>query len=328
MQEITIVIPNYNGAKYLEGCLSALEAERQCPRTPAFEILVVDDGSSDGSALALTERFPDVKTIFLEKNAGFCHAVNVGIRESDAPYVILLNNDTKVRPGFVRHLYLAIQKSPKIFSVSAKMLLWDNPELLDGAGDGYCALGWAYARGKGEPASRYDRPAKVFSACGGAAIYRRSILEEIGLFDESHFAYLEDLDIGYRARIRGYWNLYEPQARVVHFGSASTGARYNPAKTALAAANSVCVIAKNMPLLQILLNLPFLCLGFFVKFLFFCKKGMGATYLEGLRKGLCRSLSREGRSRRVRFRPGNLKHYLRIQAELWWNIICLILKIS
>lgn len=328
MQEITVVIPNYNGINYLEGCLSALEAERQHPQTPVFETLVVDDGSSDGSAHALAERFPRVKTIFLQGNTGFCHAVNVGIQESKTPYIILLNNDTRVKPGFVRHLYRAIQKSPQIFSVSAKMLLWDNPELLDDAGDYYCALGWAYARGKGKAASRYDRPVEVFFACGGAAIYRRSILEQIGLFDESHFAYLEDLDIGYRARIGGYRNLYEPKAQVIHFGSASTGARYNPTKTALAAANSVYVIAKNMPLPQILLNLPLLCLGFFVKFLFFCQKGMGGLYLGGLRKGFRRSMSREGRSRRVRFAWKHWKHYIRIQGELWWNILCLILKIS
>lgn len=320
MKKITVVIPNYNGEKYLEGCLQALENERQCPQTPEFEILVVDNGSTDGSAEAAAEHFSDIKTIFLKKNTGFCHGVNVGIQKSQTPYVILLNNDTKVKTGFIKNLYFAIEKNPNIFSVSAKMLMWDNPELIDDAGDYYCALGWAYGRGKGKPARSYEKSAKVFSACGGAAIYRRSILEEIGLFDENHFAYLEDLDIGYRARIQGYQNLYEPKAQVLHFGSASTGSRYNAKKTVLAASNSVYVIAKNMPLLQILCNLPFLCLGFLVKFLFFCKKGMGILYLKGLWKGFRRSVSSEGKSRKVPFCLKNLKHYLRIQVELWGNL--------
>lgn len=324
MEKITVVIPNYNGKKYLEGCLQALEQERQCPKTPEFEILVVDNGSTDGSAELAAEQFPDVKIIFLKENTGFCHGVNVGIQNSQAPYVILLNNDTKVKAGFIKHLYFAIEKKTDIFSVSAKMLMWDNPELIDDAGDYYCALGWAYGRGKGKPARCYEKPAKVFSACGGAAIYRRSILEEIGLFDENHFAYLEDLDIGYRARIRGYQNLYEPRAQVLHFGSASTGSRYNKQKTVLAASNSVYVIAKNMPLFQVLLNLPFLCMGFLVKFLFFCKKRMGILYLKGLWKGFNQSVSREGRSHKVPFFLKNLKHYLRIQMELWGNLFRLI----
>ncbi len=96
MEKITIVIPNYNGKKYLEGCLQALEQERQCPKTPEFEILVVDNGSTDGSAESAAKQFPDVKIIFLKENTGFCHGVKVGIQKSQETYVILLNNDTKV----------------------------------------------------------------------------------------------------------------------------------------------------------------------------------------------------------------------------------------
>mgnify|MGYP003200237087 CR=1 FL=1 len=136
--------------------------------------------------------------------------MNLGIREARSSYVILLNNDTRVEAGFVKGLYDAIRKDEKIFSVSAKMLMWDKPELLDDAGDRYCVLGWAYSRGKGRPAVDYDKNVSIFSACGGAAIYRRQVFEEIGYFDEEHFAYLEDLDIGYRARIYGYENRRHP----------------------------------------------------------------------------------------------------------------------
>lgn len=324
MPEVTVVIPNYKGISFIEECLSSLYAQE--PGSPDFEVLVVDNASGDGSIELIREHFPRTRLICLEENTGFCHAVNVGIRESTAPYVLLLNNDTRVYPDFVKHLVEAMERNPGAFAVSSAMLMWDKPELVDDAGDQYCVLGWAYGRGKGKPYGKYDRPAGIFSACGGAAIYRRSILEEIGLFDEGHFAYLEDLDIGYRARIYGYENLYEPAARVIHYGSASTGSRYNEWKTRRAAANSVYVAVKNMPLLQLLLNLPFLLLGCVVKFLFFTRKKMGKLYLQGLADGCKLAFSPEGRSKRVRFRGKNTWNYLRIQGLLYWNTLKILMK--
>lgn len=263
MSEITVVIPNYNGMKYLPGCMTSL-CERQ-EDAPEYEVLIIDNASADESVEYLEKEWcrksgVRVSLIPMSENTGFCHAVNLGIRKAQSPYVILLNNDTKVEQGFLRGLYDAIREDERIFSVSAKMLMWDKPELIDDAGDRYCALGWAYSRGKGRPADKYEKNVSVFSACGGAAIYRRSVFEEIGYFDENHFAYLEDLGIGYRARIYGYENRYEPAAAVLHYGSASTGSRYNMRKTELSSANNVCVIGKNMPLFQWILNRHFFCL--------------------------------------------------------------------
>ena len=181
---------------------------------------------------------------------------------------------------------------------------------------GTTVLGWALARGKGKPYANYQKRVKIFSACGGAALYRRSVLDEIGLFDENHFAYLEDLDLGYRARIFGYESVYEPKARVIHYGSASTGSRYNEWKTRRAAANSVYVIAKNQPLLQKILHLPFFIMGFGVKFLFFVRKKMGRLYLNGLLDGLKMSFSEEGKSHKVPFRGKHLANYFKIEGWL------------
>ncbi len=316
--KITIVIPNYNGIKFMEECIRSLL--HQDPETPSYHIIVVDNGSEDGSRELVEQQFPQVELIALSTNTGFCHAVNVGIQASETPYVILLNNDTKVKAGFVKALYDAMESRPNAFSVSAKMLMWDNPDLLDDAGDRYCALGWAYSRGKGKQAHQYNQAVKIFSACGGAAIYRKSVFDEIGLFDEAHFAYLEDLDMGYRAQIYGYDNYYEPSAEVIHYGSASSGSRYNEWKTSLASANSVYIIAKNMPLLQILLNLPFFLIGFTTKFLFFCKKKMGILYLKGLWNGIKKSLSKTGRSNHIPFRIGRFARYLYIQGQLYVNL--------
>lgn len=324
MSEITVVIPNYNGKKYLTECLGALETQES--GTPEFEVLVVDNGSTDGSVPLLEESWPHVKKILLEENTGFCHAVNVGILASESPYVILLNNDTKVKAGFIKGLYDAITRDDHIFSVSSRMLMWDKPELIDDAGDRYCVLGWAYSRGKGKEAAKYEKTADVFAACGGASIYRKAVFDEIGLFDELHFAYLEDIDIGYRARIHGYRNCYEPSAEVLHYGSASTGSRYNEWKTTHVSANSIYLIGKNMPLLQWIINLPFLAVGFLVKFLSFCKKKMGILYLKGLWTGFKRCLSPEGRSHKVPFKWRNLKNYLAIQLQLYGNTFRILKK--
>lgn len=330
MEKITVVIPNYNGMKYLKECFEALDAQQDAP---AYRVLVVDNGSTDGSVeyirayaeshLGENYRY---ELITLTENTGFCHAVNVGIAAADGPYVVLLNNDTKVAPDFLRALYERMEECPEAFSASASMRMWDAPELLDGAGDNYCVLGWAYARGKGRAAKQYEKPCEIFASCGGAAIYRREILEKIGLFDELHFAYLEDLDLGYRARIHGYINVYAPRARVIHYGSASTGSRYNEWKTDKASANSVYVIWKNMPLLQWLWNMPLLLLGFLVKFLFFIRKGMGKIYIKGLWKGFRRCFTREARDAKVPFRLRNLGNYLWIQTLLYINLFRFLAK--
>ena len=286
---------------------------------------MVDNGSTDGSVEFLATHHSHVKTITLSENTGFCHAVNIGIKQADTEYVILLNNDTIIRPGFTNALVNAISKDKHIFSVSAKMLDMKNPEIIDNAGDLYNALGWAYSRGKGKNNSRYQKEIPIFSACAGAAIYRREVVEALWYFDEAHFAYLEDVDIGYAARIRGYKNIFCPGAEVLHIGSAASGSRYNELKTDLASRNSVYIIFKNMPVLQIILNLPFLILGLFIKFIFFCLKGMGGRYLRGLARGLKMSFCKHARERKVRFLWKNLRYYLIVQWELWLNMFRLFI---
>ncbi len=314
--KVTVVIPNYNGMKYLKDCLESLK-EQSYPAS----IVVVDNGSSDGSVLWIKENHPDIELICLNENTGFCRAVNIGIQNTKTPYVILLNNDTKIKSGFIEALVRAIDASGRIFSVSAKMLDMKDESIIDSAGDLYCALGWAYGRGKGKPAANYNKPVEVFSACGGASIYRKSVFERIGYFDELHFAYLEDVDIGWRAQIHGYRNLYEPGAKVLHAGSAVSGSKHNKFKAGLASANSIYIIGKNMPLFQIVLNLPFLILGFLIKTLFFTLKGLGFTYLKGCMRGLKRCFSVEGKKKKIPFKASHLVNYGRIQLVLWLNMV-------
>ncbi len=311
MTEVTIIIPNYNGKKLLENCIETLKRQT-CQK---FKLLVIDNGSTDGSTDVTSESL-DMEMVALPENTGFCGAVNLGFEMTKTPYAILLNNDTEVEPHFVEELLKGIGKSERIFSCGAQMLDFRQRDLIDNAGDLYTLPGWAVARGKGRSAADYGKQTDVFSCCGGAVIYRMSVIKEIGAMDEKHFAYLEDLDLGYRAKIAGYRNCYIPGAKVYHVGSATTGSRYNEKKVFLAARNSMFVIYKNMPLLQLLINLPFLFAGVLIKWMFFCKKGFGRRYLEGIAEGIRQRKS----CKRVHFKVENLCNYVKIEWELITNI--------
>lgn len=302
----TIIIPNYNGLSFMEPCFEALEAQTM----KDFKILVVDNGSTDGSVEWLKER--EIPSIFLPENTGFSGAVNVGIRAADTPYVILLNNDTKVAPHYVEALERAMDRSEKIFSVSSKMIQMYHPDLMDDAGDMYSVLGWAFQRGVGRPEKLYKKSCRVFTACAGAAIYRREVFETIGYFDEMHFAYLEDIDVGYRAKLYGYDNVFCPEAVVYHVGSGTSGSKYNSFKVKLAARNNVYLNYKNMRAWQLLLNSPCLLAGTFVKFLFFNKMGFGKDYVSGFLEGI-RTLKD---CKRVPSFKGRLQREIGIQLEL------------
>ena len=279
--QVTVVIPNYNGMKYLPRCLDSLARQT----LKGMKVLVVENGSTDGSREFLQGR-PEVSVLYQEENLGFAGGVNAGIRAADTPYVILLNNDTEAFPGFAEALLREIRRSPRIFSVSARMLRIQDPSEIDDAGDLMSLPGWAFQRGQGEKKERYGESCDVFSACAGAAIYRREALLSLGLFDERHFAYLEDLDLSWRAKRAGYWNRYCPAAEVLHYGSATSGSRYNAFKVRLASRNHVWLMYKNQPLWQLLWNAPFLLAGLLVKFLFFRRLGFGAEFLQGTREGL------------------------------------------
>ena len=311
--EVSVIIPNFNGIAFLDSVHASLEGQT----LSNFEVILVDNGSTDGSCSFVTANYPWVHLIELSENFGFCGAVNAGIRAAKAPYVLLLNNDTEVKEDFVEEMLAAIRRHKNAFSCGARMVQYHDRDRLDDVGNYYCALGWSFARGRGKDIHAYETEDKIFSACAGAAIYRKKIIEKIGYFDEEHFAYLEDTDIGYRARIYGYENWYAPKAIVYHVGSGTSGSRYNQFKTRYSSRNNIYLIYKNMPLLQIILNLPFLAVGFLIKFLFFAVKGMGKEYAAGIKNGFSISM----KNKKVPFRIKHLPNYCKIQLELWINII-------
>ncbi len=319
--KVTIVIPNYNGKKYLDDCLKSLASQ-----TIKATVVIIDNGSSDGSIEDLRmqiqkhpQRYPEIAIEELKDNTGFANAVNVGIKLAKTDYVLLLNNDTIADNKMVERLLSAIDGKKQVFSVSAKMISMKDTNVIDDCGDLYCALGWAFSPGRDKDSKSYSKRAAVTSACAGAAIYNKRVFDRIGYFDEAHFCYLEDVDIGYRARIHGYKNLYEPTAVVYHAGSGTSGSRYNVFKEELTAANNLYFIYKNMPVLQLLINLPLLLLGVIIKQIYFIRKGLGRAYFKGLLKGMEKIASNS--DKKVKYVPANTMNYIRLEGELLINCI-------
>jgi hypothetical protein len=240
---VSVVIPSFNGAALLAQCLDALDAQT----FDDFEVILVDNGSTDDSLTGVRERHPNVRLVSLTTNTGFASAVNTGVETALGKYVALLNNDTVVQPDWLRALFTTLDRSgPEVGAVQSLMLQLDDPRLVDDAGDVLSWTGAAQKSGYGEPSSRFRQPREVFSVCAGAAIYRRSFLEEMRGFDDTFFAYLEDIDLGLRGRLAGYRYLFEPSAEVHHkgHGSEMPYGRY----VRLSTRNRFMMLAKCIPL--------------------------------------------------------------------------------
>lgn len=311
----SVVTPNYNGEKFLKTYFDSLNNNKES----IGEVILVDNGSNDGS-IEFIENYSknlDFPVIIIRntKNLGFAKAVNQGILKSSYPYIFLLNNDTEVKKHSIAPLIDLISSEEDIFSVASKMLQFSNKNLIDDAGDEYNILAWTKKTGENQPTENYNKVYEIFSSCAGAAMYNKSILEKIGLFDENFFAYMEDVDLSYRAKINGYKNLFCPESVVYHIGSATSGSRYNEFKVKLAARNNVWLIYKNFPIPQKILNFIFLFLGFLIKYLFFVKKGFGKTYLEGIKEGL----KTRNKINKVKFTKKNTKNYFKIEWKLIVN---------
>ncbi len=239
MPAVSIIITNWNGRRWLADCFEALWAQTFTD----FEIILVDDGSTDDSAAWVAAQYPAVRLIRLEQHVGFAGANNVGIRAALGQHIVTLNNDTRAEPQWLAAL-LAGLTAPDVGMVAAAMLIWDQPELLDSAGIEVDWAGFGWNRGWRQPVGAANQPQEVFGPCAGAALYRRDMLEQIGLFDEDFYTYYEDVDLAWRARRAGWRCMYAPAARVLHYHSA-TGGRFSSRKAFLLSRNRLWAMAKN-----------------------------------------------------------------------------------
>ena len=278
-EAVHIVIPNYNGLRFLPACLSSIERQQYT----AWQITVVDNGSTDDSLKYLCTSHPRVGCIALPENRGFSAAVNAGILADSAPYVFLLNNDTELPPDCLEQLVRAADELREFDFFVPKMLSFHDRTILDGAGDGYLRGGAGYRLGTMERDSkRYDQPGPVFGACAGAVLYRRTVFDQVGFFDEDFFAYLEDVDLNLRMNRAGLRGYYVPASAVYHIGSGTTGSKINEFTVRLSTRNSFFVLLKNYQWSLFVRFFPVICIYQCCWFLFAVKKGQFFPYCKGI----------------------------------------------
>jgi GT2 family glycosyltransferase len=240
---ISVVIPNWNGRRWLPGCLAALAAQELAPD----QVIVVDNGSSDGSVGYLRDEHPGVTVLELSENTGFAHAANLGLRVARGEFVALVNADVELAPDWLARTSAVMEAHPEAGSVACKMLSLRDPQIVDDAGDVLRRDGVCEQRGRfGPDDGRWDEPGEVFGACAGAALYRRAAVAGAGGgFHEPYFAYLEDVDLALRLRLAGWTCRYEP-AVALHAAQSSSSALPGGAPF-LATRNTLVLVARFWP---------------------------------------------------------------------------------
>lgn len=215
--KISVVIPTWNGKKWLKVCLPSLREQT----FKDFEVIVVDNGSNDGSNEYVKKYFPEYRLVELAKNFGFAGGVNRGIEASVGENIVLINNDMKTDKDFLKQLYLSLQDK-KVGLVAAKVLQYYHPSLIDSAGDYIDIVGHANNIGQGDDSEKYNKSIDIFLVTGGACLIRREVLAKVGLFDEDYFAYFEDVDLCLRAQYCGFKAAFQPKAIVHHVHKATS----------------------------------------------------------------------------------------------------------
>jgi GT2 family glycosyltransferase len=236
----SVIVPSLNGAHLLPACLDSLTAQSH----PRVEVIVADGASTDATSEVLGRQYPSMRLLTLRRNLGFAGNVNAGLRAARGEVLCLLNNDAQADPDWVAACVETLAQHPEIGSVASKVLYADG-RTINTAGDLLCVDGTARQRGNGQSdAPTWNEPLHVFGASGGAAAYRRAMLADVGLLDEQFFMYLEDVDLAFRAQLRGWSCLYQPDARAMHRGGASGGGKleafYN-------GRNLIRLLAKDLP---------------------------------------------------------------------------------
>jgi GT2 family glycosyltransferase len=309
---ISVVIPNYNGSRYLESCLKSL-AVQSCRQ---FEIIVVDNGSTDDSVDIARAVAPDAILLLQKRNLGFAGGANAGIRSSRGNWVAILNNDTEVAQDWVLQCMKAIQGHPEASFLACRVLDYKDRSRVYSAGDCFLRAGIGYRRGQEQPDRKeFLQEREVFSASGCAALYRKTALEETGLFDERFFAYLEDVELGLRLQSRGYHGRYAPLAEVYHHGATTSGGEFSRLSVYLRTRNSLLILLKSIPFAILMRCLPMIIFGQLSWILRVATHGRILDYFKGL--GGAFLLAREMIKDRVVAR----RHWRNSKLQFWQEIL-------
>ncbi len=274
--DISVVIVTWNGRRHLDTCLPALGAQQHVD----FEVVLVDNASTDGTVAHVTTAYPWVRIVPLAENRGFAGGNNAGVRAATGRYVALLNNDTRPDPRWLGTLRRAIDTDPACGIVTSRVVYMHDPETLDSAGDGMTRWGGAFKRGHGQPASAFATSGEVFAACGAACLLSRALFEELGGFDEDFFVSHEDVDLSYRAQLGGYRCRYVADAIVHHVGSATMGPQSGLA-IFHGQRNLEWVYVKNTPPGLVARTLPGHLLYDAAAAIYFARHGHLGTFLRG-----------------------------------------------
>lgn len=251
---VTIVILNWNGRSFLEQFLPSVMATDY----EAFEVLVVDNGSADDSLSWLSQHYPQVRQLPLDKNYGFTTGNNLALPEVKTPYFVLLNNDVEVEAGWLRPLVDLMDQDPQVAAIQPKLLAYQDRERFEyaGAAGGFIdKLGYPFSRGRifeltEKDEGQFEEPCEIFWSTGACMLVRKSVVDEIGLFEDRYFAHMEEIDFCWRAKNFGYKIMYEPGGVAYHLGG-GTLPRSSPRKTFLNARNSLATMLKNLPASQV-----------------------------------------------------------------------------
>lgn len=241
--KLSVIIPNWNGKHLLKICLPSLKKQS----FKEFEVVIVDNGSEDGSIEYIEKYFPEVKLIKLSENIGFAPAVNLGLKICVGEMMVLLNNDTEVDKNCLKNLVRTAIEKKDIGFIAAKILNFNNRKLIDSAGDYIDAVGHADNFGRGESDSeKFNNPGPLFLATAGGSLFKREVFEKIGFFDHQYFAYMEDVDLCLRAQLAGIKGWYDPSAIIYHIHKATSSK--NPGFTEyLQYRNMTLTVIKNFP---------------------------------------------------------------------------------
>jgi GT2 family glycosyltransferase len=273
---VSVIVVNCNGRVYLDECMSSLLAQTY----PAIEIIFVDNGSRDGSCEYVETKFPSIKIIANAENLGFAKGNNVGIKVAKGELIATLNNDTKVTSRWVEKLVDAINSDANVGMCASKMLFMKNAEFIDSTGICISRSGACWDRGMFEfDNGQYESIDEVFGPCAGAGMYRKSMLEEIGLFDEDFYAYMEDVDLAFRGRLRGWKCFYVPEAVVfhVHGGTAGYVSDYT---IYYGNRNIIWNCVKNYPIRLLITSLPWIIGRNLAVIPYYILKGHGGTIIR------------------------------------------------
>lgn len=253
---ISVVIPNWNGKRFLKDFFESALGQRV--EGEEVELIVVDNGSTDGSREVIQDFYPGVRIVALDANRGFSAAVNAGIKVARGEWIALFNNDLRMTPSTLEAMYMTLRKHPETGFCAAKMLLFDQPHLINAAGDGVGLDGNPFNVGFLQPDhNQFNKERRILSACAGAAMYRRSMLAEIGPFDEDFFLNFEDIDLCLRANLMGYQGIYAPEAVVYHHHS-STMQPGSYRHAFFTSKNALNILVKNFPLAVFLRCFPWI----------------------------------------------------------------------